>query len=73
VALVLGNEASGLDAAVLSAVSLRVGIPMAEGPESLNLAVAAGILSMAIVRRLAPRMGTPGAPSIGAMSEGPRR
>lgn len=69
VALVLGNEAQGLDTSLLSAVTLRVGIPMAEGPESLNLAVAAGIISMAIVRRLAPRVGTPGAPNIGAVSD----
>ena len=69
VALVLGNEAQGLDTSLLSAVTLRVGIPMAEGPESLNLAVAAGIISMAIVRRLAPRVGTPGAPNIGSMSD----
>ena len=52
VALVLGSEAHGLDAETLAGAELRVGIPMAKGPESLNLAVSAGILSMAIVRRL---------------------
>lgn len=43
-ALVLGREAPGVDAAVLAACDGAVTIPMRPGAESLNVAVAAGIL-----------------------------
>lgn len=42
-ALVLGNEFSGLDRAVQEACQSRVTIPMRLGTDSLNVAVAAGI------------------------------
>ena len=43
-ALVLGGEAFGLDAAWLAVADRRVTIPMRPGADSLNVAVAAGIL-----------------------------
>ena len=42
--IVLGNEAQGLDAATLAACDRRVTIPMRQGVDSLNVAVAAGII-----------------------------
>jgi tRNA G18 (ribose-2'-O)-methylase SpoU len=42
-ALVLGNEFSGLDAEVLDQMDQVVGIPMANGVDSLNVAVTAAI------------------------------
>lgn len=44
VALVFGNEGAGLSSSVASAAAHRVGIPLRGGVESLNVAVAAGIL-----------------------------
>ncbi len=43
IALILGAESEGLDAATLAAVDWRVRIPMAAGVDSLNVATAAGI------------------------------
>lgn len=43
-AIVLGNEAFGLDAATISACTDRVTIPMHESVDSLNVAMAAAIL-----------------------------
>jgi len=43
IALILGAESEGLDAATLAAVDWRVRIPMAAGVDSLNVAIAAGI------------------------------
>lgn len=43
VALVLGNETSGIRHGVLKACDMRVNIPLARGLESLNVAVAAGV------------------------------
>lgn len=43
-ALLVGNEAHGLDPDVLAHCPRRVSIPMAEGVDSLNVAVATGIL-----------------------------
>jgi tRNA G18 (ribose-2'-O)-methylase SpoU len=43
-ALVLGSEATGLDDSWLALVDRRVTIPMRPGADSLNVAVAAGIL-----------------------------
>jgi TrmH family RNA methyltransferase len=51
VALVLGNEGAGLDEEVLAAASARVAIPMSGGVESLNVAVAAGILLFEAARQ----------------------
>jgi TrmH family RNA methyltransferase len=44
VALVLGNEGAGISAPLLEAADRRVGIPIRREAESLNVAVAAGIL-----------------------------
>ena len=73
VALVLGSEAHGLDAMTLAGAELRVGIPMAHGPESLNLAVSAGILSMAIVRRLTSQEDGLRGPTMNPMPESETR
>ncbi len=48
VALVLGNEGSGLSTQLDPLVDARVAIAMSEGSESLNVAVAAGILLHAL-------------------------
>ncbi len=44
VALVVGNEGAGVSARMASAAARHVGVPLATGAESLNVAVAAGIL-----------------------------
>lgn len=44
IALVIGNEGKGVDPAVMTAAEKRVTIPMCEGIESLNAAVAAALL-----------------------------
>jgi TrmH family RNA methyltransferase len=49
-ALIVGNEGAGLRDGVLSAAARRVGVPMRPGAESLNAAVAAGILLHELVR-----------------------
>ncbi|MGC9962233.1 MAG: RNA methyltransferase [Acidimicrobiales bacterium] len=56
VALVLGNEASGLPAGLETALDGAVTIPMAEGTESLNVAMTAAVLGFEAARRrrLAP-------------------
>lgn len=51
VALILGGEGAGLPEAVAAACDERVTIPMTSGVESLNVAVAAGILIYAARRR----------------------
>jgi TrmH family RNA methyltransferase len=50
-AVLLGSEGAGLPEDVLAAADLRVAIPMTGTAESLNLAVAAGILLFEISRR----------------------
>jgi TrmH family RNA methyltransferase len=50
VALVLGNEGAGVGAALSAAAQRRVAIPLAPGVESLNVAVAAGILLYEVAR-----------------------
>jgi TrmH family RNA methyltransferase len=42
--LVVGNEGAGVSAALDAVATRRIGIPLAAGVESLNVAVAAGIL-----------------------------
>jgi RNA methyltransferase, TrmH family len=49
-ALVLGNEGAGVSAAVEQAARRWVSIPLAPGAESLNVAVAAGILLHEVMR-----------------------
>ncbi len=51
VALVFGNEASGLGEDLLELVDERVTIPMREGAESLNVAMSAAVLCFEIARR----------------------
>ena len=55
--LVLGGEARGPRPAVIRACDQRVAIPLARGVDSLNVAVAAGVLLFELVRR---RRGAPG-------------
>jgi tRNA G18 (ribose-2'-O)-methylase SpoU len=50
VALVLGNEGAGVRAALDQMAGRRVAIPLAAGVESLNVAVAAGILLYEVTR-----------------------
>ena len=50
VALVLGNEGAGVTPALELAAAQRVAIPLARGVESLNVAVAAGILLYEVTR-----------------------
>jgi len=50
VILLLGNEGYGLPTEVLSLTDIQVCIPMAAGSDSLNVAVAGGILMYEIVR-----------------------
>lgn len=52
VALVLGNEGAGVGAALAEAAHRRVAIPLAPGVESLNVAVAAGILLYEVARNV---------------------
>jgi TrmH family RNA methyltransferase len=51
VAFLVGNEGAGLDEELLAAASARVAIPMRGGVESLNVAVAAGILLFEAARQ----------------------
>jgi TrmH family RNA methyltransferase len=50
VALVVGNEGAGVGAAIDGAASRRIAVPLAAGAESLNVAVAAGILLHEVLR-----------------------
>ncbi len=57
-ALVMGEEASGLDEAALAAADVEVSIPMVDGAESLNVAAAAAIVTYLLTRH---RDNAPGA------------
>ena len=50
VALVVGNEGAGTSPAIEAAAERRIAIPLAPGAESLNVAVAAGILLHEVLR-----------------------
>jgi TrmH family RNA methyltransferase len=50
IALVLGNEGAGVGAALGAAARRRLAIPLAAGAESLNVAVAGGILLYEVAR-----------------------
>ena len=58
-AVLLGSEGAGLPDGLLAAADLRVAIPMTGTAESLNLAVAAGVLLYEVRRRtgLPPPLG----------------
>jgi len=51
IALVFGNEVGGLSQAKLESLEQVVRIPLAQGVESLNLAVAVGIVGYEVARR----------------------
>jgi RNA methyltransferase, TrmH family len=51
VALVFGNEAAGLDTALLDGLDATVSIPMAGGAESLNVSVSAAVLCFEALRQ----------------------
>jgi TrmH family RNA methyltransferase len=50
IALALGNEGAGVSPELSGRARRRVGIPLADGAESLNVAVAAGILLYEVTR-----------------------
>ena len=50
IALALGNEGAGVSAELSARATRRVGIPLVPGAESLNVAVAAGILLYEVMR-----------------------
>ena len=50
IALVVGNEGAGVSPSLDAAADRRVAIPLARGVESLNVAVAAGILLYEVTR-----------------------
>ncbi len=50
VAIVVGNEGAGVGAGLAAAAARRVAIPLRSGAESLNVAVAAGILLYEVLR-----------------------
>ncbi len=56
VALVVGNEARGLSDDLEPLIDARVRLPMAGGAESLNVAVAGGVLMYAWLRRRMPTL-----------------
>jgi TrmH family RNA methyltransferase len=51
VAIIVGNENSGITADVLRECTIRVRIPMAAGQDSLNVGVAAGVILYEVRRR----------------------
>ena len=63
VAVVFGNEASGLDLSLIERLDARVSIPMVGHAESLNVAVSASVLCFEMLRQR--RTGGPGADSAG--------
>jgi TrmH family RNA methyltransferase len=50
IALAVGNEGAGVSAELAARAARRVGVPLAPGSESLNVAVAAGILLYEVTR-----------------------
>jgi RNA methyltransferase, TrmH family len=52
-AIVLGNEAGGLEEEVVSSLDGSLSIPMADGAESLNVAMTAAVLCFEVARRRA--------------------
>ncbi len=50
IAVIVGNEGAGIRPALNAVATRRVAIPLAQGAESLNVAVAAGILLYEVLR-----------------------
>jgi TrmH family RNA methyltransferase len=50
IAVIVGNEGAGIRPALNAIAARRVAIPLAQGAESLNVAVAAGILLYEVLR-----------------------
>jgi TrmH family RNA methyltransferase len=50
IAVIVGNEGAGIRPALNAVAARRVAIPLAQGAESLNVAVAAGILLHEVLR-----------------------
>jgi RNA methyltransferase, TrmH family len=67
VAVVLGNEASGLAAELMTAIDARVSIPMAGRAESLNVSVSAAVLCFEARRQRRSAEGSPQGPTIPGM------
>jgi TrmH family RNA methyltransferase len=63
--LLLGSEGTGLPADLLAAADMQVSIPMTGTAESLNLAVAAGVLLYEV--RRSTRSATPSPPATGSV------
>jgi TrmH family RNA methyltransferase len=68
VALVLGNEAAGLDEGLVGRCSSAVHVPMSPQAESLNVAMTATVLAFEVARRRRAHAGGEGAsgPSLGS-------
>lgn len=60
VAIVVGSEAHGISTGVGALITEWVGIPMAGAVESLNAAVAGGVVAMEVARRRRTGSGAPG-------------
>jgi len=50
IAVIVGNEGAGIRPHLNAVAARRVAIPLAQGAESLNVAVAAGILLYEVTR-----------------------
>jgi TrmH family RNA methyltransferase len=57
IAVIVGNEETGLRRETLAACSTRLAIPMAPGQDSLNVGVAAGVVLFELVRQRQRRRG----------------
>ncbi len=68
VALVLGNEAAGLDEALVASLDARVTIPMAGRSESLNVGVSAAVLCFEALRQRRVPTSSGAAPARSTMS-----
>ena len=55
IALVVGNEQTGISPPLLELCSERVRVPMAPGQDSLNVGVAAGVLLYELLRQRTAR------------------
>src|SRR5207244_5810176 len=68
IAVIVGNEGAGIRPQLNALAAQRVAIPLAQGAESLNVAVAAGIPAYAVTRGRWPDLaGGGGAPGAGVL------